>query len=350
MPSVIYFLPLFVLQVLWFIVPGLSMSVWISQRKKVHPVYITLLGALVSCLVGYGAFWLFLANPTLGMVYDWAVAVLGGVSFVFICRRKNSRALLLSFEVLIPITLWVLTALFYTTLMFGCRATPVVTQSNQLCYLHNTTFDNILPQLFANNVYNKQPKALMGDWHGSDRPPLQTGIVLFEAPFTEASPMLANMSYPILSTFLQVLWVPAVWMLGRKYRLKNSQLTILLIFCATSGFFLFNSVFTWPKLLAGSLATLGFSLLILERKTRLQWLLATLAMTAALLAHGGVAFILLPLYLLMLTKRYYPGWKIILESVFVFGLLFGSWSAYQHFYDPPGDRGSQMGNSRSHTS
>lgn len=227
----------------------------------------------------------------------------------------QARKLLWHFDVFMPLVLWCLVALFYSSLTFGCRLTPVVAQQNQFCYLGNVTFDNVLPQLFADNVYNGHPKTLMGNWHSSDRPPLQAGAVLLEYPFTESASMNI-LDYQILACFLQVFWIPIVWLLARRLGVKSGGLAIVLLLCLSSGFF-FNSVFTWPKLLAGSLAVVGFSLLVFEKPTLSRWFLAAAAIGAAMLSHEGVVFGVLPLAIPLCTMRHFPGWKVAASSATV---------------------------------
>ncbi len=60
--------------------------------------------------------------------------------------NRQARKLFWHFDVLTPLVLWCLVALFYSSLTFGCRLTPVVAQQNQFCYLGNITFDNVLPR------------------------------------------------------------------------------------------------------------------------------------------------------------------------------------------------------------
>lgn len=114
---------------------------------------------------------------------------------------------------------------------------------------------------------------------------------------------------------------------------------LVVLLCLTSGFFFFNSVFAWPKLLAGSLGALAFALLYFEERTRTSWLLASAAMAVALLAHGGVAFSLVPLGIVaVIRRRSFPGLTTLALCLAIFGALYVPWMAYQHIYDPPGDR------------
>jgi len=337
MPHAVLFPALFFIQAFWFIAPGLGLTLLLRKKIRVETVYTLPVAILLSCMLGYGSFWIYLFDKSLGQMYSWVVLA-GSIYLILVSYlRRSTLSNSHRFDILAPLILWLAVGFFYTSLTFGCRTQPIVSQPDQFCFVHNITFDNALPKLFADNVFDGQPKALLGDWHGSDRPPLQSGLVLLESPLTEHS-ATGIMSYQVLATLLQVLWVPLIWLLGRRLNLKNQQLAAVFILCIFSGFFFFNSVFTWPKLLAASLAGIGFSLLVFERARWHQWLLGMAAIACGLLAHSGVAFALLPLVVLLLRKRYFPGWKILLLSSLVFLALFSPWFLYQHVYDPPGDR------------
>lgn len=337
MPHSTLFPVIFILQVIWFLAPGLGIALLLSKQRRLKSIYVVLVGATISCLLAYTSFWVYSLNGSLGLVFSWITAVWAGATLLLLSRPGWARKLLLTFDVIVPLLIWVTASLFYSSLLLSCRTVAAPTNVNQFCHTSNITFDNVLPELFAHNVYTNQPKALIGDWHGSDRPPLQAGATLMESPLTMPA-STAEMSYLILAIFLQVLWIPAVWLLGRKLRLTNRMLVTTLILCLSSGFFLFNSVFTWPKLLAGSLGVVAVALLLLEKPTKTNWLIGSSALTLALLAHGGVAFTILPIGLFLLTKRYYPSWRNLLLLCLVFVGLYVPWSFYQHVYDPPGDR------------
>jgi hypothetical protein len=336
-PSTILFPVLFFLQIVWFLTPGLYAALWLLKRKRVDALYVVPVAAICSCFIGYVAFWIYLTNHSLGVAYSYAILLLSCALLIRLIFNQRQRRTLQLFEIGIPLALWCLTAFFLTSLTFACRVTPVVSQSDQICYTHNTTFDNVLPQLFANNIYNGRPKLLMGDWQGSDRPPLQSGVILLESPLTESSNS-SVMGYQLLAIFLQALWVPAIWVLAKRLGFSSKQSGIVLLLCLTSGFFVFNSIFVWPKLLAGALATIALCLLVLEKASVIRWCLAGAALGLSLLAHGGVIFALPPLLVLLVSKYYYPGTKILLSATAIALLLYVPWMSYQHFYDPPGNR------------
>ncbi len=328
---------LLIVQAAWFITPGLIVALYLQRTKRIAPLYIVAISIVVSSLLAYGVFWAYIASPGFGRALSWIIGITSLLALYKICANKTTRRVLFAFDVGVPLILWLVACFAYASVTFGCRTVNTVSAPDQFCYVSGITFDNLLPKIFANNVFHGQAKTLIGDWHGSDRPPLQSGAVLLESPLTQSSGV-GIMSYQLLATFLQMAWIPVVWLLGRKLRLNNKQLAVLLVFCLCSGFFFFNSIFTWPKLLAGSLGGIALALLLFEKPSRAGWSLAGAAIGTALLSHGGVAFTFVAIIPLLLTKWFFPGWKIALSAVAAVLIIFAPWTAYQHFYDPPGNR------------
>ncbi|WP_432825497.1 hypothetical protein [Dactylosporangium sp. CA-092794] len=143
---------------------------------------------------------------------------------------------------------------------------------------------------------------------------------------------------PPVAVLLQVLCVPAVWALLRALRLTGYRLIVVLTMFLFTGFFVYNSVFVWPKLLAASMTLTAFALLFFGRPARSMWALAGVAAGAGMVAHAGVAFTLLPMGLLLLRRRYRPSWQHLGLTAAGGALLQAPWMAYRKIIDPPGDQ------------
>jgi hypothetical protein len=337
MPSA-WFLPVMIgLQALWWIVPGMAVALWLHNRKTFSTLYVVPVAVIASAVVSYGAFWAYLLGNGLGQAYTAVAGIASLLLLVRGLRSKPIHLMLRQLDVAVPLLLWLSVSLLYLGITFGCSTARPVTQSDQSCHVHGITFDNLLPQIFADNVYERHPKQLIGDWQGSARPPLQSGAVLLQAPLT-LSPLTGITGYQVLATLLQTLWIPAAWVLGRRLKLSGGQLAAMLLFLTCTGFFFFNSVFTWPKLLAASLTIFAFALLFFEKPSRVRWALAGAGLGCAFLAHGGVVFTLIPMAALLVWRhvRKRPGLLATVAAVFI--LLALPWMLYQKVYDPPGDR------------
>jgi hypothetical protein len=328
---------LFIVQSVWLLSLGLGVSLYLVDKHHLKKLYAVPAALVVSSLFAYASFWLYLTSTGLGVIFS-IVSIVGALVFLIVLYKSTRwRSQLSHPDILLPLALWVVTAFIYSSLTLGCSVTPGISQADSLCHVNGITFDHVLPQLYAENVYSGSSKALMGDWQGSDRPPLLSGFVLLQSPIT----LLGNIdivAYQLLATFLQTSWVIVVWLFARKLGLKSKQIVIVLLLCMCSGFFFFNSVFTWPKLLAGTLAAIGLSMLVFEKRTYVFWILGTTAMALALLAHSSVALAYIPIALLLLMKPYFPGWKTVALCLLVAMSILLPWTIYQTFYDPPGDR------------
>ncbi len=330
-----FFLPLSLLTLLvTFIAPGLAIGIWLHTKAKLKSWYILPVALVTGGLLGYITFYLYVANVVLG---DWLATIVAIVSWIiaaWVCIHPTFRKVLIKPDVIIPLALIFGTSLFYNSIALSCRTD----EFSRSCYTSQMPLDNDISQTFAQNVRADHPKERIGDWQGSDRPPLQTGVILSHGLFT-ADKSIGTANSQLLSSLLQCFWVVAIWALGRAIGLSKQRALLVILLCLFSGFFFFNSVLVWPKLLAASYVLLTFSLLFFEKPSRTTWVLASLAGGAALLSHTGIAFTLIPIILVALSmKRYRPHWKTILIAATCLIVLTGSWMAYQKFYDPPGDR------------
>jgi hypothetical protein len=294
--------------------------------------------ALVGCLLGYAAFWIYFASLTAGRAFGLISLGLSTVCAALLVLVRANRQLLRTVDVAAPLVLLYLVSLFYISVTFSCAVTPTPTVSTleSYCHLSSLTGDNIMPQIFADNVLHGQPKALIWLWQGSDRPPLQSGVVLLQGLVTESTTWHL-VGYQLIAVLLQVLWVPAVWAFCRALRLPGRALVTVLALCVFSGFIFFNSVFTWPKLLAAGLTLLATGLLVFEKPSRWSWAIGGLAVGTGMVAHSGIFFTLIPLVAILLRRRFRPNWKLLGLAAVTAALLLAPWQAYQTFYDPPGD-------------
>ncbi len=335
--------PLLLVQAVWFLAPGLLAGFALLRRGIIAAHYVVPVAALVGCLFGYAAFWIYFADRTAGKAYTLATALVGAGAAALVALRRANRESLRTLDVGGPLVLLLLVTLFYNSVTFACSVTPAVVDTggpidgDLFCHLNRFTGDNLLPQIFANNVYHGVPRALTWGWQGSDRPPLQAGVTLMQMPLT-LMPGWRIAGYQVIATLLQVIWLPGLWALCRSLRLSARRLAVVLTLCVFGGFFFFNSAFTWPKLLAAGLLTIAFGLLFFEPKlTAWTAAIAGVAIGAAMLAHPGVMFTLIPMVVALLLRRFRPNLKrLALTGAAVVAML-APWQLYTTKYDPPGN-------------
>ncbi len=323
---------LLLVQAALFLAPGLVVGLWLVRTKRLAPFYAVLAAGLVGSLLGLIVFAAYIAKPIIGEWTSVVTLVISFAALIYLLGTKTARASLRLPDVMIPLVLMFGVSMFYSSTFLICK--PLGGQS---CYEKPLPMDNILPSLFAKNIEAGKATELIGDWHGSDRPPLQTGIVLAQGPLTNIAYVGYN-GYQLLATFLQCLWIPALWALSRALKASPKTIALTLAFCIITGFFFFNSMFVWPKLIAASLGILAFCLLLFEKRNMLTWAIAGAAAGTALLAHTGVIFTFIPLAVILFLPRFWPGVKPMVVAAVVCVGLIGPWLAYQKFYDPPGDR------------
>ncbi len=202
--------------------------------------------------------------------------------------------------------------------------------------------DNFLPHTTAARLFAGEPlKRADADWLSSDRPPLQAGWQLLTWPETawlKLNPITASGTAAI---WLQLIWIAAAYGLFRTLGIGVRRTAAWIAVLSLSGFFLQHSVFTWPKLSAGAFACGAFGLWVLplpEHRRRGEILTGAALAALAWLSHGGVAFSLIVLGPWVAWRALHGEGRTWAQAALGFGLLTAPWLAYQHFYDPPGNR------------
>jgi len=199
--------------------------------------------------------------------------------------------------------------------------------------------DNQISELFADKIFHHEPlRPFLLDWLTSDRPPLQTGYLLVSRPWvTDAAGRIAAALAGQLAVYA------GLWVLLGCLGVARRPARLCLLACATSGFFLVNTLFTWPKLLpAGFLLCLAGLLFRIGREHRratgAEIFAAGACAALAMLAHGGSFFGLVALGVVHLLRGGWRDHRLVLGAAATALLLFAPWMAYQHWADPPGDR------------
>src|SRR5205823_5786789 len=142
---------------------------------------------------------------------------------------------------------------------------------------------------------------LLPDWKSSDRPPLQTGIVLLTEPFTGAR----DVPYQIVGTLLQVTWVAGIVAVLRAIRLPWRTVLVSVFAIALTGFGFFNSIYVRPQMLAGAFVLAALACLLEGLSPSGRLIIAATSSAFAVLAHGGALFGVIGL----LAIRPWRGWR-----------------------------------------
>ena len=153
-------------------------------------------------------------------------------------------------------------------------------------------------------VFSKDtfPRPLASDWLSSDRPPLQTGMVLWVYPYTRGT---RELLYQTAATILQLTFLAGLWAYLEAAKVSRKAMALALATTFVSGFVILNSFYTWPKLLPVAFLFILPAYLFTDRfsSVRADWRVGASVGAAAglaMLCHGGSAFALLGIALTLL--------------------------------------------------
>jgi 4-amino-4-deoxy-L-arabinose transferase-like glycosyltransferase len=324
---------------------GLFISVSLVKKGIIKGYYAVIFSCFLAALIGYIIFFLSLASPAMGHIFSVAICISSFAGLGIALYNGALRPILTRRIIIFPLSLMLLTAVFYSSILFSCvnkSAEPLF-----YCYLPAkqvqgygiVTFDNLIPYYFANNVNSHDAKKGYGDWKSSDRPPLQTGIYLAFSPVLRAftSPLA---SYQLISMLLQLFSIPALYALLKSLRIDDRKISYALFSLVITGFIFASTFYVWPKLLAASLCLYGLAIFINKnsKSTNTEVVIGGLVLGLSLMAHAGVLFTILPLLLyLFIRPRNTSPRSMCLMFLSIVAIL-APWLWYSKIYDPPGDR------------
>ena len=317
--------------------PTTAVAMHLRIKERIPGPIIPLVAMAAVCLFGYGAFWAFFATVWLGKVYVAAIYLLSTV-YLF---KFYPELLKLFWHDRDLRSVWVL------MLLIGCSYLAILCAQYKggdgLVLPAHRWFelppDNIIPVIFADRLENGiSPHNLLGDWLSSDRPPLQTGVILLLRP-----PLFAlglNHIAVAASQWFQLLWIPGLWALLRTLGATPRVAASIISITACTSFGLLYSLFTWPKLGAAAMILGGLSLILSQsvKSPRERWGIVATLLALGHLSHGGVDFSILALAPLLFWAHWRPDFRSFAVGTLLFGLLITPWMAYQKYYDPPGNR------------
>ena len=331
--------------------PGLYLSAALNVSRQRAPIFVLIRGWALNAGMAYAAFWVFFLNRNAGVAVSWTLCAATMAMLASLPFLPRIRSELRAPDVWIPTALMLATALFYLATLVVCKGPdPRVNAAAHRYLPGDLPSDNIIPRIFAERLYRgEDPRIIFGNgsdagtWHSSDRPPLQTGIELLQMPVSEFFNWDSKIQYQIAGLLAQCIWIPALWALLRA--LKCSARTLAIVFAASifSGFFMLNSVFVWPKLLAAGLAMMAFVIVLADSRRTAGSEISDVCLAAslaalAMLAHAGVAFFYPAMAVVAYRRRFALSFKPAALGILVFALWLLPWSAYQKYFDPPGNR------------
>ena len=301
------------------------------------------LAGLGAC--GYLSFWIWLAGPKPGHLFSLLLPILSAAWFAREYLRLDAEGRRTIKQLLTPLALVGASSLLIVSdgFLYGALETPFYAAAKR--FSHVLPPDNRIPYLFAEGVRDHHvPRPLISDYLSSDRPPLQTGLVLSQYPYLNRP---RELGYTVHGVIVQSLWIFGAWLLLTAFGLDRRAVTLALAVCLFSGFVFLNSFYVWPKLLAAAYILSALAILITPKAALLKNSKTLCIVTGALIAlsmlsHGGSAFAFIGAALTAPVLRIRIPLKSLLLVVVAAGLMYLPWTLYQRFYDPPGNRLTKM--------
>jgi hypothetical protein len=312
-----------------------------------------LLAMVFALTVSYAGFWIYLLDAQLGLIASGFLLAWAAATIVF--RRRIDPGPF-SRHLSVPVRVAFLLGLLYLggIALFGgqdrmpVQFVPGTRMDVPSCYfwLMPRAGDEMIPLKFADAVAHGGPLrgAMINfpdDWQFSDRPPLQSAVLLAFWPLIAVVP--SAIFSQAIGTLLQVQWVVGLAALGAALGWGRNRPGFVLLVTAVSGCVYYNSTYVWPKLLAAALTMAAAAPLAAawrrgRRLTGPEIALASSAAALGMLAHGSVAYSLIPVALMALGCRQFVNLRTVVPALLLAGALYLPWSAYQSCVDPPGDR------------
>jgi hypothetical protein len=304
----------------------------------------------IAAGTGYLTFWIFLVHRVVGLVWACLLLAAAVASVWRVWRRGVGVSELWSRPARLALALGLL-YLSLATLYGGLGRVPANFPDSFLdppslgFWFTSRAGDDLIPLKFASAVAHGAPLRGVATnffgWQFSDRPPLQTGLLLGCWPLTWLfGPAAVGLA---VGTVLQVQWVVGLAAVAAALGVNRRRTNLLLLVAATTGCVYFNTVYVWPKLLSAALFCAAAAVLArawCERRSldRAETALAAASATLALLAHGTIAFSLLALALMAVAYRPFRRWQTWLPAGLLALAIYAPWLGYQRYVDPPGDR------------
>jgi hypothetical protein len=322
--------------------PGAAATVLAAERG-VRSVPILLAIALAATgLAALAAFWLYYADPVIGETLSFLL-LFGSVAIVAWALAGGRVPPELLRQLATPLVLWALGSAFLLFLGFvhGGTGEPLDTALTR--FSHQLPRDNEIPlfyrEWFFAHGHNGDPPLFFHEWLSSDRPPLQVGFLLAQWPFAWGERAL---QYQVLGVVLQQLWVVGLWALLLAAGIGRIGRALAMVAVLLSSLAIVNGFYVWPKMLPAAMLLAAAALVLTplwREVSRSLWGAALVAALAgvAMMGHGSSVFGILPLALIA-AIRGLPHWRWLAVALAVGVALNASWSAYQRYGDPPGNR------------
>jgi hypothetical protein len=311
----------------------------LRERREISAGILPLASFALVGLTGYGVFWVFFANALAGKIV--VGLLLAGACAMFVRAHDPGAPTPVPSASRTPMLLMASIGALYlgVLLLYGSDRSLSYTADHR--FIDNLAIDNELPQMFADRlIHAEDPRRLaFGWWSSSDRPPLQTGCDLLIGYPVAATGVDFDTAAQAAGIWMQLVWVCAAWGWLRMMGLPTRRCALIIALIAPCGFLMLNTVFVWPKLLAGAFTVGAFTVwLEMRSKDRVEprhFAVVVFLAILGFLTQTAVAFSILawlPFAVSRMRRLRIRSWVV---AAGVSGVLVLPWMAYQKYYNPP---------------
>ncbi|MFP3565442.1 hypothetical protein [Paraburkholderia sp. SIMBA_030] len=296
--------------------------------------------------VGMGALAAHMISPFVGSVF---VITIGIISIALLSTFALTRSAAVR-QVLGEITP---TLLCWLALSLACVAFLAAADNGAGPWAANTVFsplswsvDNQSPLLFleqfVGGVGSKNIE--QGPWLFSDRTPLLTAFlflprILVIGPLSHAlGAQFVLVADNAAAVTVTAIWIAMLISIVKKVFPQHGIFIVAIVLL--TPFTLFNTVYTWGKLLGGAYAVLAFGICAYTRDNpafRANFVLLPALSMLAILAHASNAFAILPIFLVFAPVLYKVTGKRLGIAAFLAILIASPWGYWTLLVQPHGN-------------
>ena len=327
----------------WLCIFVLAFSILVSQE----PTHYALIQSVAAIgVIGMIAFILFHFSPIAGTFFSWLILFCSAGSLLRSYSRDPGRLKRFAASYSGAASTWLCISVAYAAFAAAIDNGGGVWNINALFSPVRWSTDNQLPSLFAEALFTNAPreKIQWGVWLASDRPPLLSGLLLLfrstivQLLFNGVGTNAISSFYATISIVILASWSGIIYLIASEF--ERSRATTVVALALVTPFFLFDTIFVWPKLLGASYSVLAFYVLFrMSRGEQHPFSLVTVATCAALalLSHGSSAFALFPICVLFARSILRCGLAKIALATFAAALCILPWLWWQAFVQPNGN-------------
>jgi hypothetical protein len=317
---------------------GLGSIAYLNLNKVIKTAESTFITPILivglTSLLGLITFWLYYLSPIVGIIFSYLLIIWFLAEIISPINSHNLLIFLKQVDIGAPLLLIIFVGLLYQALIY--LGSPA---NSHFCWSSTHIFDRLVfagsPDYLiqfswvellysGQSPWNVLLDPLVARTTLADRPPLLAGTALILDPIFHGPGNIRLIYFLTATSAASLSWITAIWGLCRLANLSILRTMALCIALSFVYYFLFSSVFTWPKSLSGAL-TIGAILFLLDQNIKsscvpkiIFWAILG---SLSIMAHFSSALVLGFSTVLIFRKNNFPKIKNCLLSVLIFVVI-----------------------------